>query len=270
MRSASCSTVAGAVLCLYLVGCASPGSSITQTVRVETPGCATARCELQNDRGRWLLASTPGVVTLTTSDAPLQVSCRAADGAAHTVGATGSSRALTGGGAVVGGLSGGAAVGVTLGATALAFIPVLGIIAVATGAAAGALTGQAVESHARALSYADPITVPMRCPAADAGSGPGALPYGIQVRGLTPTESASAGPGEQGAVLVTSVTLNGRADIAGLRRGDLILSANGRDLNGAALFEEDVRAAAGAPIPLKIRRDGQMQTLVLAPGSAAP
>jgi len=28
-------------------------SSVTQTIRVETPGCATASCELQNDRGRW-------------------------------------------------------------------------------------------------------------------------------------------------------------------------------------------------------------------------
>jgi hypothetical protein len=259
-----------ASLCLALAGCASRGASITQTVRVETPGCATARCELQNDRGRWVLASTPGLVTLATSVVPLQVSCRAADGLAQTVGAEALSRPLTGGGGVVGGLSGGAAVGVTLGAPALAFIPALGVIALAAGAAAGALAGRAVESQARGLSYADPITVPMSCAATDSASARLAPALGLQVRGLTAVEIAAEGMGDQGAVLVTLVTGKGRADVAGFRLGDLILSADGHDLSGAAMLEESVRKAAGAPLTLRIRREGQMQTLVLAPGSATP
>ena len=98
------------------------------------------------------------------SDAPLQVSCRAADGGLNTVGAPGSSRPLTGGGGVVGGVAGGAAMGAAVGATALAFIPVLGILVLATGAAAGAVTGQTIESHARALRYPERIDVPMSCP----------------------------------------------------------------------------------------------------------
>lgn len=257
-------------LCLTLIGCASPGSSVTQTIRVETPGCATASCELQNDRGQWHLASTPGAVTLTTSDAPLQVSCRAADGVLNTVGAQGSSRPLTEGGGVAGGVTGGVAVGAAFGATALAFIPVLGIVALATGVAAGAVAGRTMESHARALTYPEQINVPMNCPASAAGAAanPPAALLGLQVRGLSMAERLSAGLGDRGAVLVTSVTDNGRAAIAGLRSGDIILSVSERGVSDPAMLEESLRAAAGAPLTLKILRDGQMQVLVLARGKA--
>ena len=107
-------------------------------------------------------------------------------------------------------------------------------------------------------------------------SGPGTvaadnLPtalLGLQVRGLSKAELLSAGLGDRGAVLVTSVTENGRAAIAGLHSGDIVLSVGGRDLSDTAMLEESVRAAAGAPLALKIWRDGQTQALVLARGGA--
>lgn len=259
-------------LYLTLPGCASPGSSVTQTIRVETPGCATASCELQNDRGQWHLASTPGTVTLRTSAAPLQVSCRAADGVPNTVGAQGSSRPQTGGSGVVGGVAGGAAVGAMVGATALSFIPVLGVVVLATGVAAGAVAGQTMESHARALTYPEQINVPMSCAPSGAGAAahPPAALLGLQVRGLSKAEALSAGLGDRGAVLVTSVTDNGRAAIAGLHSGDIILGVGGRELSDPATLEASVQAAAGAPLALRIWRDGQTQVLVLARGGATP
>ncbi|MEO6745718.1 MAG: PDZ domain-containing protein [Caldimonas sp.] len=218
------------------------------------------------------MAATPGTVTLATSDSPLQVSCRAADGVLNTVGAQGSSRPLTGGGGVVGGVAGGAAMGAAVGATALAFIPVFGVLVLATGAVAGAVTGQTIESHARALRYPERIDVPMSCPPNPAMAtveAPGAR-LGAEVRGLSRAETLAAGLGDRGGVLVSSVTGNGRAAIAGLRSGDVILSLDGRELSGAAQLEEGLRAAGGAPLSLSIWRGGEVQVLLLAAGEVKP
>lgn len=70
--------------------------------------------------------------------------------------------------AVSGGIAGGATVGAVFGGTALAFIPVLGVIIVASSVAAGAAAGQAVESRGRTLDYPELISIPMTCPAAGA------------------------------------------------------------------------------------------------------
>ena len=173
---------------------------------------------------------------------------------------------------MAGGVAGGAAVGATFGAAALSFIPVLGVVALATGAAAGSVAGQTMESHARALTYPAQINVPMGCPVSGAGAAanPTAAPLGLQVRGLSKAEGLSAGLENRSAVLVTSVTDNSRAATAGLRSADIILSVGGRDLSDPAMLEESVRAAAGAPPTLIILRDGRTQALVLARNEATP
>ena len=257
-----------AALSLAIQGCASPGVPAVQTVRVETPGCSAVACELRNDRGSWQLPSTPGAVTLTTSNAPLQVSCRAAGGALGAVGAPSSTPPTTGAGRVAGGAAGGAAVGATFGAAALAFIPVLGAIILVSGVAAGAATGQAVESRGRALAYPESISIPMVC-AANVATAHGA-PLGLEVRGLSKAQAREAGLGERSAVLVTNVAGNGRAAVAGLRSGDVILSAAGQDLKDAAELEERLLALApGTSMALRVWRDGQLVELVLAPAPAA-
>jgi hypothetical protein len=257
---------------LAIQGCASPGTPVTQTVRIETPGCASARCELHNDHGQWQLASTPGNVTLTTSDSPLQVSCRAEGGALGSAGAAGSARPMTSTGALVGGVAGGAAAGATFGAVALVFIPVLGVAILATGIAAGAAAGQSAEAHGRALGYPELISIPMSCLEAGVPTAVGTAPVvlGLQVQGLSKAQGAAAGLGDRGAVLVTAVTDRGRAATADLRSGDIILSAGGHELRDGAMFEEVVLAAAGAPLLLKIRRDGQPLERVLATGGGVP
>lgn len=256
---------------LLLQGCAVPGTPVTQTVRVETPDCAQARCELSNDQGQWSLLRTPGSVTLTTSREPLKVVCRADDGAQgkRTTGST--MGPTTGAGAVAGGVAGGAAVGVAVGSAALAFIPPLGIVAVLAGVGAGAATGQAVESNRRAIHYPELISVPMTCPAFTADARPVGTALGLGIRGLAPTDAREAGVGLRGAVLVTTVHAGGAAAAAGLRPGDIVLAADERDLADAADLEERVLALpAGTPLSLRVWRDSQLLTLQLLRTESAP
>ena len=58
-----------------LQGCASIVSGTSQSVSVDTPGCAGARCELSNDKGKYFVPSTPGTVTVSHSYNNLQVTC---------------------------------------------------------------------------------------------------------------------------------------------------------------------------------------------------
>jgi len=264
-----CATLMAVALALQ--GCASPGRPATQTVRVETPGCVAVSCELSNDQGSWQVPRTPGTVTLTTSHAPLKVSCLAEGGAQGSTGAPSSVPSASGAGAVAGGVVGGAAVGVAVGAAALAFIPVLGVITVLSGVAAGAATGQAVESNRQPIRYPELISVPMSCPAATAAMQPEGAALGMVIRGLQPGETRDVGAGERGTVLVTSVAAGSHAASAGLRSGDILLSANGLALHDAADLQERVLALApGAPLALRIWRDGQVLELSLMRPPAAP
>lgn len=156
-----------------LMGCATPqqpavkepllGASVQQSVTVETPGCSAVSCELRNDKGTWTVPSTPGTVTLTTSRQPLNVSCRADSGVLAGLASPSTRAAPSGTGAVAGGAVGGAAVGAAVGATALSIIPVLGVIAVVTGVAVGAASGQVVESTQQPLLYPNRIVLAMDC-----------------------------------------------------------------------------------------------------------
>ena len=105
-----------AAACVLVAGCASPGKPVTQTVQVETPGCAAVACELSNDQGRWTVPHTPGAVSVTTSSAPLSVSCGASVSTHSRTSAPSTVAAASGGGAVVGGVAGGAVFGTMLGA----------------------------------------------------------------------------------------------------------------------------------------------------------
>jgi S1-C subfamily serine protease len=129
-----------------------------------------------------------------------------------------------------------------------------------------------MESQARAITYPEQINVPMSCPAIRAANltSPPAPILGLQVRGLSRIEGLAAGLGDRGAVLVTSVTDNGRAAMAGLNRGDIILSIGERELKDPAMMEESVRATTEAPLALTIWRSGVTQILVLTPGKATP
>lgn len=258
------------VLCAAVQGCASSEPELLQTIRLQTPGCAVASCELSNERGRWQLASTPGSVTVAVSRQPLQVTCRGEAAAAGSRSASSSRPATTGAGAVTGGVVGGAAVGAALGAAALAFIPPLGVIAVLTGVGAGAVAGDVAESHGRPLRYPELINVPLSC-ATSGTSDAGPMPapplgprLGLTIRGLTLAEAQAAGLNGRTAVIVISVIDDGRAAAAGLRQGDVILAMNGQDLFDAADLEERLLALPQErPLTLRLWRDRRRLDLVL-------
>ena len=243
-----------------LQGCATPGQPVQQTVTVETPGCAQARCTLANDRGSWDLPGTPGAVTLTTSHTALAVTCRGVDGTEGRTGAASSLQAQGHTGAVVGGAIG-AGVGIAAAAPAMAFIPPLGVIIAVAGAAAGAGTGQAIDSQQRAIRYPDLITLPMNCapgPLSPPAQAPPRGQFGFSVLGLTLAQGLAAGIGARAALRVASVTADGPAAAAGLQPGDILLAAGDQPLDDAAVFERLVQAVgAGQPLHLRVWRGGR-------------
>lgn len=120
--------------------------------------------------------------------------------------------------------------------------------------------GQSIASHARALTYPDLISLPMSCAASPMplAAGRPKVRLGLDVRGLPKTQGLVAGFGPREAVLVIAVADHSRAALAGLRSGDILLSANGQALLDPAMLEDAVQAAApGAPLVLQVWRDGQ-------------
>ena len=219
-----------------LGGCAAPvGKPIKQTVRVETPGCATASCTVSNDRGSWRIERTPGDLEVTTSREPLKVVCRSEGDAQGTADAPSSLSGTHGVGAVAGGLAGGAAVGAAVGSVALAFIPALGVLMVLTGAALGASAGTAIETSQQTVAYPPAISIALACKApGEASMALRPARFGVGFRGLSVAEAQALGLGERGAVLVTEVASGSVAEVAGLRRDDVLLAANGRPVIDAA------------------------------------
>jgi len=70
----------------------------------------------------------------------------------------------------------------------------------------------------------------------------------------------------QGGVLVTDVATGGAADRAGLRRGDVVLSLNHHPVPSAAALRTRIyEADPAASLDLEVYRDGQAQTLQVAP-----
>lgn len=244
-----CATLLAAVV--VAGGCAYSGRPVEQAIRVETPGCERATCTLGNEQGQWSV-STPGTVTVRTARTPLTVSCRADGGVLGRAETPSTTAPNTGAGAVAGGVAGGAAVGAAVGSAALSFIPVVGVIVVATGVAIGATGGSTIEHTQTAMRYPERIEVPMNCalPApADA------VPAGLTVRGLSRDEAAAAGVG--GAVRVMAVVPGGRAALAGLQAGDLVVAAGGAAIDDPAQLEALLRALpAGATLALRVRRGG--------------
>jgi len=257
------------MLCAIAAGCATHGQPVTQTLRVETPGWPGASCDLANDRGTWQVPSTPGPVTVATSAQPLRVACRAV-GSSGGVGMPSTvNQPTSGAGAVAGGVLGGAAIATAVGATALTFIPALGVITVGLGVATGAIAGNTAEASRRELRYPDQITVMMSSGPTTALGAPAPGPrLGIVVRGLAVVEARERGLGERAAVLVTAVSADGRAQRAGLLADDVVLAADGVDVVDAADLEARVRAlASAAPLRLTVWRGGRVLDVVVAPAT---
>ena len=235
-----------AALLAMLPGCGTTGQPLQQSIWIETPDCASASCELRNDKGRWTLDRTPGRVTVTSSSAPLDVACRAGE-------LNASARAppamppVTGGGLAAGAAIGGGAMG-----AAMVGMGPPGVVLIVAATLTGAGVGFAVEAESRAYAYPERVVVPLRCESADEGRPR----IGLTVRGLTDDEARRL-HAPAGSALVVSVAEAGRAAAAGLRAGDVVLRANGAPVNGAAQLEALARALApGSTLTLQVSRDG--------------
>jgi S1-C subfamily serine protease len=137
--------------------------------------------------------------------------------------------------------------------------------------AAGASAGQAVESDQRAIQYPELITIPMACPEAGAAAPAPGVRLGLSIRGLPLAQAREAGLGKRGGVLVTAVADGSPAAAAGLRSGDIILSAAGQELGDATdMAERVIVLAPGAPLTLRVWREGRVLELVLTRPPAAP
>lgn len=256
------------LVALACAGCAGAGSSVTQSLRVDTPGCEGASCELRNDRGRWSIARTPGVVEVLTSTAELEIVCRAPDGALRSGSHAGSSAHPVSPGAAVAGAAAGAGVGAAAAAPVLAtpYAP-FAVLFLAYGAVAGAGAGSSAEASGRPLRYPDRVSVPLNC-----GAPAAALPQplGVTVRGASDADAQAVGAPDRRGALVVSVDDGGRAQAAGLRPGDLIVNAAGRDIDSPAQLEALLRAIpAGAGFALRIRRAGAGLELAVPPATRA-
>jgi hypothetical protein len=253
------------------LGCATPGKPGEQMIRVETPGCAQASCQVSNELGTWRVDRTPGQVTVLTSKDPLVVRCER--GAEAMAGANAPARSGTkGAGALGGGALGGTAVGVALGSTVFAVVPALGVMAVLAGVAVGAGAGELAERSQIALRYADVIQVPMQCPG---GVGldtpaPERPRYGVTIRVMSPDEALAVGLGGRTGALVTGVAAGGQADRAGLLPGDVIIAVGGKELAGLDDVERRLRALSpGNELVLTVWRDGRSVDLTLTPAPEA-
>ena len=72
-------------------------------------------------------------------------------------------------------------------------------------------------------------------------------------------------------MLLISVAEGGAAAAAGLRSGDLILAAGGRNVGDAAALHELLKSVPpGTPLPLRLWRNGQAIELSVIRPEAAP
>lgn len=74
-----------------------------------------------------------------------------------------------------------------------------------------------------------------------------------------------AGWSEQGQTEVGKLSPGMPAEKAGLKRGDLLLSANGQTINSTYKLQEVIEAANGKPVNLRIERAGQPSEISIQP-----
>lgn len=252
LRRAACV----AALLVMLQGCGTTGQPAQQSIWIETPDCASASCELRNDRGQWTLERTPGRVTVTKSSAPLEVVCRAGEKVHRSTNAPSQEAPVSGGGLAAGAAIGGGAMG-----AAMVGMGPAGVVLIVAATLTGAGVGYAMETESRAYAYPERLAVPLRCePAAEDRPR-----IGVTVRGLT-DEEARRLRAPAGSALVVAVAEAGRAAAAGLRTGDVVLRANGAPVDSAARLEALVRALAPeSTLTLQVRRDGALVEARLLP-----
>lgn len=248
-----------------LAGCVSQpiGRSVAQELRVDTPGCPQARCELRNNKGYWVVESTPGNVVVQTSDKPLELSCRSGDvetGSLRSISERRSAPETTAAGAAAGG--GVAAVMAAPAAAVGGPFTLVFAAAVFAGGVTGSNLTHAANASKGEFAYPSMLQVPMQCrlPLEEAVAMRRST-WGLIVGIPEPGQSAPAG-----AIRVKAVAQGGRADAAGLKVGDLVVAIDGRLLIGTLALEDELLLVT-RPVMLRVLRGDQEVELQLSPGS---
>ena len=85
---------------------------------------------------------------------------------------------------------------------------------------------------------------------------------GVVVQGVTPDLAAGLGLSRTDGAIVSDVTPGGAADKAGLKRGDVILSYQGRPVIDTNSLRNDIAATKpGSTVDLQVLRDGKTRDL---------
>jgi regulator of sigma E protease len=79
------------------------------------------------------------------------------------------------------------------------------------------------------------------------------------------TGMGMAGWSEQDQVQLGTISPGMPADKAGLKKGDLIQSANGEPVRSVLRFHDTIRSSNGKPVTLDLERDGQRKTITVQP-----
>ena len=184
---------------LGLSGCASIVGGQNQPLSVATPGCAKAVCELQNDKGKWYVPSTPGTVTVRRSYSDLQVNCTMDNFTPSTASVKSSTKGMAFGNILFG-----------------------GVIGAGVDMASGA-----------AYDYPNEITIPMNCSphqtaAATATNmlATNGIKLGSAVKTVDDEMALAAGLTDPLGVLVTSVNEGGVASVSNIKVGVILAEFN--------------------------------------------
>jgi serine protease Do len=87
---------------------------------------------------------------------------------------------------------------------------------------------------------------------------------GVSIQDLTPDIAKSLGIKQQTGALVADVVKDSPAEKAGLKRGDVVISLNGKPVEDSTSLRNMVSAAApGKSVELKIIREGKEQSVAV-------
>jgi regulator of sigma E protease len=75
----------------------------------------------------------------------------------------------------------------------------------------------------------------------------------------------SAGWSARGDVQLAAITPGLPADKAGLRKGDLVVTANGQPIHSTTKFHELVRSSGGKPLEIEVKREGELRSFTVNP-----